>query len=35
MTVYIVQQLQTNDYCGIGSGNEIIGDLKVIALVSE
>ena len=25
MTVYIVRQLQTNDYCGIGSGNEIIG----------
>ena len=25
MTVYIVQQLQTNDYCGIGNGNEIVG----------
>ena len=25
MTVYIVQQLETNDFCGIGSGNEIVG----------
>ena len=25
MTVYIVQQLQTNSYCGIDSGNEIVG----------
>ena len=25
MTVYIVQQLQANDYCGISGGNEIIG----------
>ena len=25
MIIYIVQQLETNDFCGIGSGNEIIG----------
>ena len=35
MTVYIVQQLETNDFCGMFGGNEIVGATRHKEIAEE